>query len=336
MYRKKKLVRLAGLLIVSGLILSIIGFVSGGNKDILWKDGKLTIGNSEKVQVNRDLDKFTDMDLNLSFSDIEVIKSDKYAIELNYFGDVNDIEFKVENEKLIVTDEGKSGLRFNINLNLSASDSIVKVYVPQDAEFNNLNISSSSGSIKLNEINSKKTNLSCDFGNVNIENLTSDSIEIEAKSGKVKGKNIKAKDFISKSDFGDIVLENVETELMKTNAKSGEVSLNNVVTDKFISESDFGGIKGVKIDSNELLVVAKSGDINLDGTFRGSNVIKNNFGDTTIKTALPKNDYSYNIDMSFGSCNIDGKKFDGDYKNENNSASNKFEVECKSGDFKLE
>ncbi|GAA0086556.1 hypothetical protein UT300007_29960 [Clostridium sp. CTA-7] len=335
MRKTKKLILLSICLIVLGITMAIIGLLSGGHGSIVWgKDGLEIYDKANIIKENNELEKFNDVNIDVDFGDIEVIKSDKYAIEVEYNKEVEELTYKVENEKLTVSNN-RWGKRF-FSMGFIDNNTLVKVYIPENVALNNLDIQNKSGNLIVDNIEVKNSNINCDFGNATINNITGDKINLTGKSGKVYTKNLKLEELVLYVDFGDVISENINTTTFESNLKSGTLDIKTLTANNAKINSDFGDVKGIQLVTNGLLVRAKSGEINIDGELKGDNTLDCDFGDITIKTSLPKNEYSYKVDMDFGTNKIDNKEVEGDVEEINTGASNNFNINCKSGDLKID
>ncbi|MEG0308462.1 MAG: DUF4097 family beta strand repeat-containing protein, partial [Clostridium sp.] len=226
MGRRKNIVTIAASLIVVGGIMTTVGFLTGGNRDVmLGKDGFKVYDDGDYIKENKDLEKFTAIDIDMDFGDIEIIKSDKYAIELEFDKEVMKLNYSVNNEKLTISSENKEGNKF-INLNFGSinNKSKVKIYVPEDIVLSSLDIESNSGSIAINNIDINASNINCDFGDISLDGINGNKLNINSKSGTVKIKNMKLDELTLFVDFGDIDTENIYATNLKLNSKSGEVN----------------------------------------------------------------------------------------------------------------
>jgi DUF4097 and DUF4098 domain-containing protein YvlB len=335
MRKTKKLMLLSICLIVLGITMAIIGLLSGGRGSIvLGKDGLEIYDRANIIKENKELEKFNDVKIDVDFGDIEVIKSDKYAIEVEYNEEVEELTYKVENEKLTVSNN-RWGKRF-FSMGFIDNNTLVKVYIPENVALNNLDIQNKSGNLIVDNIEVKNSNINCDFGNATINNITGDKINLTGKSGKVYTKNLKLEELVLYVDFGGVISENINTTTFESNLKSGTLDIKTLTANNAKINSDFGDVKGIQLVTNGLLVRAKSGEINIDGELKGDNTLDCDFGDITIKTSLPKNEYSYKVDMDFGTNKIDDKEVEGDVEEINTGASNNFNINCKSGDLKID
>lgn len=335
MRKTKKVMLVSICLIVLGVIIGTIGLLSGGRGNIAWgKHGLIVYDKANIIKENKELEKFNDVSIDVDFGDIELIKSDKYSIEVEYNGEVEEVTYKVENEKLTVINNRWGKMFFNMGF--IDNNTLVKVYIPENVVLNNIDIQNKSGNLIIDNIDVKNSNINCDFGNATINNITGDKINLTGKSGEVYAKNLKLKELVLNVDFGDVISENINTNTFESNLKSGTLDIKTLTANNVKISSDFGEVKGTQLVTNGLLVRAKSGEINIDGELKGDNILDCDFGDITLKTSLPKNEYSYKVDMDFGTNKIDGKEVKGDVEEISTVASNSFNINCKSGDLKID
>lgn len=296
---KKKISLIATSLLIVGGVMTTIGLMCGGfNSVIASKDGLKIYDKDSIVNETKELESFKDISIDMDFGNIEIVKSDKYAIEIQYNSVSDDVDYSVENGKLIVkNNKGSIGFNIGFNFGFTLGGNRAKIYVPQDAKLENVVINSKAGDIKVDGIDMVTSKIDCDFGRVEVRNINANQMEIESKSGDVNLNNIKAEKLTMSVDFGDI-------------------DANGLVT-------------------NGIVVNAKSGEVDLDGELKGNNVIDCDFGDINVNTSLAQTDYSYNLDMDFGSSKINGKKSDGGIEITNNGVENRFDINCKSGDLEI-
>ncbi|MDZ7548918.1 DUF4097 family beta strand repeat-containing protein, partial [Clostridium perfringens] len=119
--------------------MAIIGVVRGGHGSLVWgKDGLEIYDRANIIKENKELEKFNDVNIDVDFGDIEVIKSDKYAIEVEYNEEVEELTYKVENEKLTVSNKRWGKMSFSMGF--IDNNTLVKVYIPENVALNNLDI----------------------------------------------------------------------------------------------------------------------------------------------------------------------------------------------------
>ena len=141
MDKKWKNILIGGAVILGiGLVLTAVGWLFGGNHPIyIDKDG-ISVGGGGKMNgqpevLSEELKGFSSISTDLSCYPVELIPSDKYAIEAVYDTAIGKPEYKIENDTLIVKD--KSAINIGINLSgvINNNDKlVVKIYYPKSAQ----------------------------------------------------------------------------------------------------------------------------------------------------------------------------------------------------------
>lgn len=335
---KNKWLKISLVLIVFGGIISTIAYFCGGNNGIyVGRNGIKIYESKNLIEEKKDLEKFTDVNIDISFGDIEIIKSNKYSIEVSFSEEIENIKYYVQNGTLSVIDENKTlGMNIGFNFGGIKTKSKIKVYVPENEDLNSLYVKSSSGKITIEDINSSVTSINCDFGDISINNLKGDKAEINSNSGTIKVNNVTFNDINAYVDFGDVRGENIKAKNIVASLNSGEFKVNGLITNNMDISNDFGDITINGVKSDGTVINMNSGTVRLSGELKGENIINSDFGDINIETSLNKDSYSYKVDVDFGSSKIDGKKQKGNLEMINETSLNKFIINSQSGDLNID
>lgn len=194
----KNIVKITLIAMVIGLILTIAGcsINKGFSFDSTVDTNIINISSIESE--NEKLDKFVNIDIESEVSNIKIIPSDEYKIELKYIKDESIVNYEVKDNTLKIKQENLKKVNNNMDL-LKDEYNLIKIYVPKGFVMENINIVSNVGNISLDEINSNILSASCDVGNIEIKdtninkklNISNDVGNIEV-SGKIYGEsNIK-------------------------------------------------------------------------------------------------------------------------------------------------
>lgn len=372
----KKITMFALGFIVFGIILTLIGFSMGGKFGIVRGiNGYRIQDKRDKVVKQENLDKFNSIDINVDLDNIEVIKGDKYAIELEYYKDSNDIIYAVENGKLTVKEiNHKAIINFGFNLEITYEPSFVKVYVPDEVNLKDLNVHSNNSDVKIKGVKGDAALVKCAYGDTTLEDMEVDSLNVEIGNGKLAIKNIKAKEIFTENKYGELYVEEVESEIFKNIIVNGNTAFNNVnVNNSFKIENDYGdvnikssfiknleaelkngdldvvntesdrvlfinsygAINTVDFKSKALDVQCNNSDITLEGELLGNTTIKSQYGSVTVKTNVEELLYNYNVFCEYGDITIGDNEFEDNFQKNNNGLNN-IDISCKNGDAKVE
>lgn len=374
MDKTKRLLKYSLCIIVVGLILVVAGFSMGAKFGIIRESSGYRIYNSEdKVIKNEEIAPFKSIEINASFDNIDIIKSDKYAIELEYSKAQNNIDYIVsEDGKLVIKEEMEESMK--VSIGYTYSPSYIKVYVPSDINLETIAIKSSNTDLTINNIIANEFLIDCKYGTLNISDLQGEKIDINTNNNKVVMENIITKSLLVKNDYGNINAENINTDNFDIYMNNGDIKINNlkaksntIFKNKYgsveIKNSEFnilnnsmdngkldienvtvvdsnidnkyGGINLYNFISNDLKIEASNSDIKVDGELKGNTNIISKYGDIKVKTNLSKDLYNYGISCDYGDIKIDGDNFEENIEN-NSNQENSINVDSNNGDITID
>ncbi len=278
-------------LIVLGIGMFVSGVFLSGNVGLRldYKNKKAISDSKETVNEIKTLDSFTEMEINVPYSNVEIIEGDEYKLEYcikqegNLQADVSDGKLKLDYRHT----EETSGFTLNVFYFDSSFDSeYFKLYIPSDASVKKADIKIESGDLDIDGVDIGEIKVKDEYGYVKLNEIQSDKIEIEADSGSIKGEKITANTVELKDSFGSINLDDLKTKTANMKVESGSIHIDNGEIDEADLESEFGSI-----------------ELSLKGK---------------------ETDYSYNLNTEFGSMKINGNKVG---KEEGESDINKYSKE---------
>lgn len=251
----KRFLMICAIMAAAGIAVTIAGYAAGGMNSMSQISEKydwFRAGPVEKAYISlEDNEEFDAVDIKGEI-DVVICRGDKGA-ELEYDKSLEAPVFEVINGILTVDTTASS--RENIYLNFSIGDSTPEliIYVPEN--------------ISLQDIN-----ISCEYGDVDIENVTAGSADISQGYGDIE---------ISSSVFGKIKME-----------------------------TECGDIVGDDIKCGETYAESQLGDVKLAGEFAGMMQIECECGDIMINTCLAEEAYTVYAEMECGELNIGGRKYE--------------------------
>ena len=325
-----------GSCILAGAILFGIGFnLCGGVIDFRYDLNRREIVSSGEKYVLEltELDDFKDIEADLSIGDLKFIKSDKFAIEYEYY-DVEP-EFSVDNGKLTVKTADQF---FNLSFDFSVSNrSYMKIYYPDGAEFNDLSVDLSCGNLNIDGMNvSGKSVFDNSCGNVTVNNYSAKDVEIDLSSGNFSSDTMTVDTIISDNSCGDIIFNNLTCNTSFESINScGLISVkDSVLNGKVTFDNSCGNVEmsGVSVIGN-LDADLSCGDLNLqDCMVEGTIIGDLSCGDAEIGLT-GNNNYGFNLETSLGDVEVDGTKSGDEYSS---SGDNMITIDNSCGDIHIE
>lgn len=332
----------ASAMVVVGLTLTGIGFISGGNQPVNIDGEGLHVGsgnakNGNLETLSQELESFSSINTDLGFYDIDLIPSDKYAIEAVFNSEYGKPEFKIENDTLIVED--KDHKMFNLNVDIfgftsSQKDMRVKIYYPKSAKLKDVIIHGDASDLSIKDLTAEKAEFEVDLGKLELSNISAKTIKVKMDSGDCTMNKMTADDLNVANDLGKTTLDGGTLKTLEIQSDSGDVSISNVIADYSDLRIDLGKLTAKKLTSNGLKAVGNSGDIDLQGTLMGTTDITCDLGKVTIDPGAPKDQFNYDLNADLGKVSIGGESASGSITS-TTSAKNTLKVKADMGDIKV-
>ncbi|MEH6944318.1 DUF4097 family beta strand repeat-containing protein [Bacillus sp. JJ722] len=317
---KKKLVPIiASCIIVVGIVLAVIGYMSGAVFTVVTtKDGLKVIDWKEIEVETQSLDAFSDIDANLTDTDIKIIPSNDYKIKISKHKELDkEFTYKVDNNKLII--ESKGLLESNkglINITIGGiPQTKIEIYVPQDTTLKNVTVDNK-------------------FGDTHLDGLNSDTLKLDSQDADLSFKDINTNSFEIKNNFGDIVANSVTTKALSIDMKDGDLEFSSVDANSTDITNQFGDVTLRDFNSEGLNIKGTDGDIDVDGLLLGKSMISSNFGDIKVRVSNKESELSYNIDNKFGDITVNSNEYKTN-ANRQVKTENNLDMNAKDGDIYL-
>ena len=313
--RRNKII--ASGLIVIGILVAAIGFFSGAKFSIIkTDDGFKAVGKEDRKHEEWEYKEFKSLEIDLADADIEIIPSNEYKLVIERM-EGSEIEQQVKNNTLIIKDKKSNPiLSFSMNFSGTIQKTIIKVYIPKDSDFVDVNIANDFGDVKINGMSTDILLVHSNDGDVLIEDNKSNRLTIQNKYGDITATNVQTTNLTIESNDGNTKLNNMDI--------AENADLINLFGDTILS--DFTS-KGTKLES-------KDGDINIKGKLLGQTMIESNFGDVNLALANKESELSYDIQNDFGDISINETEIVSKASKSVDSE-DKIEIQSKDGDVKL-
>ncbi|MDR0915974.1 MAG: DUF4097 domain-containing protein [Oscillospiraceae bacterium] len=220
----KKLWRRVGIpalaLIIVGAVLAGIGYASGAHGVIYWQNGSFRVVDTPATEKSYDLQAFTDIDISTASSDIELIPSDHYGIDLRYSGD--EPEWSVKNGVLRINDKSHN-FGFTLNLDFTNYGNFVKVYYPRGTVFGTVKVGGASSDVKLTDVSARELTVKVVSGDVTLQSITAATLSAHTTSGEVTLDGVTADAATLGTVSGGIKTANMALGTLTAKTTSGDI-----------------------------------------------------------------------------------------------------------------
>lgn len=160
---------------------------------------------------------------------------------------------------------------FNV-INFTGNKKNLTITIPEDHEYEMVNISSASAKMKVNYINAGDINLEVASGSMECGLLTGNKVEIDSASGKITLKEVEADVIDIDTASGSVNVDNALGNELYMNGASGKIITGNAVVNKCDIDSASGSVQvGFSKMPDDVKVSSASGRVDLafpaDGDF---------------------------------------------------------------------
>lgn len=244
--------------IIGGGILYGVGMAFGGNNRFYYslKHGYIDAGNwTEHVSERAELPAFDRIDIKTDWSDVVIFEGDSFSIEYEdvvYADRTEGSYWKVENG-CFIHDKMKQKKEGVVEVNLGFGpffgqrseypvDCHIKLTVPRGTKLKDIRIKSG-------------------YGDINLSNLTlSDNLEMTTSTGDIKLDNISALKIISNNSFGKMKIGDTKSEDVKIEHANGDIEFTDSSIDLIYVMNEFGDTKVTNCNSRTGLFMLENGE----------------------------------------------------------------------------
>jgi hypothetical protein len=328
---------IAGIAVILGIFLTFTGFMLGAKYRVNYtRNGFKVMDDVKQLSESLDLEAFHNMDLDISFADLELIESDKFYIEYTYFEDEGKPEISVENDLLKVKSPERNQNIFNwgIGFNVNKVINHMKIYFPAGTEFIKADIGNEFGKTNIDKITANEFIADLSFGDLDLGNIQSKTMDISLEYGAGKLINGTADSIIYTQGFGDGLLKDITTGDLKIKMEYGNLDLQSMSAENADIINKFGRVEGDDIITKGMKLNTEYSDTDISGEFYGATDIHASFGNVDLKSDLDESQYNYILSAEFGKVTLNNEK----YKNNitiDNKAENSITADVTNGNVSV-
>lgn len=335
----------AAAMVTVGILLAGIGWMAGGNQPIYVDHKGIHVGERDNSDYGtlesfaQNVSSFSSIDADLDYYDVDLVPSDKFAVDGTFYSKDGKPDVKVVNGTLTISNKKVGRININIDIpDLFTFDNQPKVtiYYPKDTELKDLTLKCDTSDLAYENLTiSGKADLELDFGSLDVNGLTAKNIAISMDSGSCTLKNIKADDLNIGNNMGKTTVDGADLKTFLIDADSGEIRLTGVTADRGELIADMGRIDGEDMSTNGLKVDSNSGEVVLKGKLFGLTDITSDMGSVTVNPGAPKDQFNYELNADMGSVSVGGDNFSGNAAINNGSAKNTLKIKTDMGSIKV-
>ena len=280
-------------LLVIGLSIFFVNILT--NKD--FRFGHFSFGHkvSNELVFNQEYETIFDtIKIDSKSSDIEIKEGNESKVKVVIYGDKDETNVEVVNNKLNIKSNEKKCIGFCFNMTIAK----IEVYLPNGYS-ENINIENNYGDVNIGNFDNLILDATLDAGDIKVDSLKSGKIKNSYGDIKILGYS---KELEIDQDCGDVEVSEVDRIKLENNY--GDINIGKVNEYLQIKE-DCGDVKIDSLNLKENSSIHNSyGDIKIGSTNEIYINAKTSLGDTKINNNYQKSDVTLTIDNSCGDIRI--------------------------------
>jgi len=278
----KAVLSISAACMVMGLVLSCVGFASGGAAPIAlgWRDGRrvmipLTYHMEEKTS-DFAADKVDSLSVDADACTIRIVEGSKLSVSVSYDPEIWEYNTELNSGTLSVVLHPYTGfIGVNPLFNYSADRAAaIVITVPDDFEFDQVYVDADGLRIELGTLICKNLDLSFSAADVSSDNLVCETINL-------------------KVDAGYITLDSV------------------TATQSAVIDLTAGSINFSNSNLHDMSFKMNAGNMEYSGKLSGNNSIKVTAGRANFNLTQPSSDFGFSCMADAGSITINDQSFSG-------------------------
>lgn len=312
MKNKKTWLTLSAVCVILGIIILTVGRILGGSPGFyIDRYGVHTSGDeiAEAVYGSMELEDFDSMELDVDYADVEVVVSDRFAVEYCIPGEYGEPVCEVKNHKLLFKENTHMRIwNFTIfstgsGISWNGEEYYVRIEVPAKWQSDNILIDMDDGNLVLPSINAEELKIDNAYGSISLEAYTGERLLVSMEDGLFSADMIDARQAEIKNEYGNIKIERAVGGDLLAELQDGDFWINNL------------NVKKIEID--------------------------NEYGDVHLGVEGDIYEYEYELDTEYGYISIADGKWKKNYSEEGmryqseESKARKIEVFCEDGDIEI-
>lgn len=308
------------------------------NDTAMYTEKNMNYFGSEKTQ----MEAITGIDIQTDFADVEIIASDDYYIEYEFYYVDKEPQYKVENGILYFNDSMMNSGDYSISL---SENCYIKLYVPNTAEFEHVSIYNSNGEVAIGTFSTKELEIEKSFGNVIMSRIEADHAKVALNAGSMTITKSSFQNAEIENLYGEITLNNINymedqaEELpasgeIKVNTSSGNIMITDLWCEKLVTENTNGNIELKGITAIDVESDQSSGNYSFNGYVDNSIDVQTTYGNAYLLLQGESENYGIKAESGHGSVIMNGRDY-GEKLQLNDREEKQVQVEVKSGNIDI-
>lgn len=172
----------------------------------------------------------------------------------------------------------------NIYSTLSIEESTGDILIPKEFQFENIDVSVSTGDVQCFASASKEIKIKTSTGDISVENVSTDTMELSVSTGDANVTSVFCNNFVSDGDTGRLSMKNVVAmETISIERDTGDVLFDKCDAAELYIETDTGYVKGSLLSEKNFFAQSDTGRVDVPETMSGGKCeVKTDTGDIKL------------------------------------------------------
>ena len=280
-------------ILVIGLSVFFVNILTNKN----FRFGHFSFGHkvSNELVFNQEYETvFDTIKIDSKSSDIEVKEGNESKVKVVIYGDKDETNVEIVNNKLNIKSNEKKCIGFCFNMTIAK----IEVYLPSSYS-GNINIENNYGDVNIGNFDNLILYATLDAGDIKVDSLKTGKIKNSYGDIKISGYS---KELNIDQDCGDVEVSEVDRIKLENNY--GDINIGKVNEYLQIKE-DCGDVEIASLNLKENSSIHNSyGDIKIGSTNEIYINAKTSLGDTKVNNNYQKSDVTLTIDNSCGDIRV--------------------------------
>ena len=280
-------------ILVIGLSVFFVNILTNKN----FRFGHFSFGHkvSNELVFNQEYETIFDIiKIDSKSSDIEIKEGNESKVKVVIYGDKDETNVEIVNNKLNIKSNEKKCIGFCFNMTIAK----IEVYLPSSYS-GNINIENNYGDVNIGNFDNLILYATLDAGDIKVDSLKTGKIKNSYGDIKISGYS---KELNIDQDCGDVEVSEVDRIKLENNY--GDINIGKVNEYLQIKE-DCGDVEIASLNLKENSSIHNSyGDIKIGSTNEIYINAKTSLGDTKVNNNYQKSDVTLTIDNSCGDIRV--------------------------------
>lgn len=193
-----------------------------------------------------EITEFDKINMNIEYANVEIIPSDGYYLEYSITSRAGEPEYKVQDDKTFAFGEKRkenTWICFDFGYGEDIEqNNYVKLYVPKDKVFENINLGVESGNISTGDIASSELQINAEYGDITMANITGDDIILHLESVNLDMKELTTDSVDVQNEYGNVLIEVADFKQGTFDLQSGNLDLGQTTAGNLTIQNEYGQV----------------------------------------------------------------------------------------------